>query len=72
MLIIKQQGIQLLMRYFVGQELGVANLLTRHFDWSANSLWAQEIPNVRDPSRTLFLLGGKDDILKAEVCNFLH
>jgi hypothetical protein len=55
------------MRYFVGTELGVANLLQRHFDWASNSLWYEEIPNARDPSKTVFLLGGKDDIVCAEV-----
>jgi hypothetical protein len=59
-------GIELLMRYFVGTELGVTNLLQRHFDWVSNSLWFEEIPNGRDPSKTLFLLGGKDDIIHAE------
>ncbi|KAJ8086715.1 hypothetical protein PM082_005538 [Marasmius tenuissimus] len=58
-------GPELLVRYFVGRELGVANLLQRHFDWSSNSLWFEEIPNARDPSKALFLLGGKDGILNA-------
>ncbi|EJD01104.1 uncharacterized protein FOMMEDRAFT_125748 [Fomitiporia mediterranea MF3/22] len=59
-------GLELIVRYFVGTELGVANLLQRHFDWLSNTLWFEEIPNARDPSRTLFLLGGKDAILDAE------
>jgi len=59
-------GIELLMRYFVGTELGVANFLQRHFDWASNSLWFEEIPNARDPSKTFFVLGGKDDIVCAE------
>ncbi|EPQ59444.1 hypothetical protein GLOTRDRAFT_109691 [Gloeophyllum trabeum ATCC 11539] len=59
-------GLELIMRYFVGTELGVANLLQRHFDWSSNSLWYEEIPNARDPARTMFLLGGKDAIVNAE------
>ena len=61
------QGLQLIMRYFVGTELGVANLLQRHFDWSSNSLWYEEIPGARDPVRTMFFLGGKDAIVCAEV-----
>ncbi|KAJ6628695.1 hypothetical protein B0H10DRAFT_1988844 [Mycena sp. CBHHK59/15] len=40
-------GLELLVRYFVGTELG-------------------EIPNARNPSKTLFLLGGKDDIINSE------
>lgn len=55
------------MRYFVGTELGVANLLQRHFCWTSNSLWFEEIPNARDPAKTLFVLGGKDDIVHSEV-----
>lgn len=55
------------MRYFVSTELGVANLLQRHFDWSSNALWYEEIPNARDPAKTMFVLGGKDDIVNAEV-----
>ncbi|KAJ3493881.1 hypothetical protein NLJ89_g10917 [Agrocybe chaxingu] len=60
------QGMELIIRYFVGTEIGVANLLQRHFCWTSNSLWFEEIPNARDPSKTLFLLGGKDDIIQAE------
>lgn len=55
------------MRYFVGAELGVANLIQRHFEWSANALWFEEIPNARDPEKTLFMLGGKDEIVYSEV-----
>ncbi|KAK2466270.1 hypothetical protein APHAL10511_001912 [Amanita phalloides] len=59
-------GAELLMQYFVSTELGVANLLQRHFDWASNSLWYEEIPNARDPSKARFLLGGKDAILNSE------
>jgi hypothetical protein len=58
------------MRYFVGTELGVVNLLQRHFCWTSNSLWFEEIPNARDPHKSFFLLGGKDDIVHAEVGRF--
>jgi hypothetical protein len=58
-------GIELIMRYFVGSEIGVANVLARHFDWSSNSLWYEEIPHAKDPSKALFVLGGKDDIINA-------
>jgi len=61
-----KSGMELLMRYFVGSEVGVANLLQRHFDWSSNALWYDEIPNARDPSKTFFLVGGKDDIVNAQ------
>jgi hypothetical protein len=55
------------MRYFVSSELGVANLLQRNFDWVSNTLWFEEIPHARDPARTRYFLGGKDEILNAEV-----
>jgi len=58
---------ELLIRYFVGSELGVSNLLQRHFCWTSNSLWFEEIPNARDQSKTFFLLGGKDEIVHTEV-----
>lgn len=61
------KGLELLMKYFVGTELGVANFLQRHFDWNANALWYEQIPNARDPSKTMFFLGGKDAIVAAEV-----
>ena len=62
------QGLELVMKYFVGMELGVAYFLQRHFDWSANALWYEQIPNARDPSKTMFFLGGKDAIVDASVC----
>ncbi|KAG9097399.1 hypothetical protein FRC06_007587 [Ceratobasidium sp. 370] len=59
-------GMDILMRYFVGTELGVANHIQRHFDWSANSLWFEEIPAARDVNRTAFFIGGKDSIIDGE------
>ncbi|KAJ7781160.1 hypothetical protein B0H16DRAFT_1497273 [Mycena metata] len=59
-------GFDLVVNYFVATELGVANLLRRHFDWSSNALWFEEIPDARDPSKAFFLLGGKDSIINAE------
>jgi hypothetical protein len=74
------------MRYFVGTELGVANVIQRHFDvstaalssprittidatrqWSANSLWYEEIPNATDPRKAAFFLGGEDAIVDSAV-----
>lgn len=60
-------GFELLIRYFVGTELGVANLLQRHFDWLSNTLWFEEIPNACDPQRALYVMGGKDSILDSKV-----
>ncbi|QRV73174.1 alpha/beta hydrolase family protein [Ceratobasidium sp. AG-Ba] len=59
-------GLDILMRYFVGTELGVANHIQRQFDWSANSLWFEEIPAARDPARSAFFIGGKDSIIDGE------
>ena len=59
------------MKYFVGTELGVAHFLQRHFDWIANALWYEEIPQARDPRKTMFFLGGKDAIVDASVSSFL-
>jgi len=59
-------GFELITRYYVGTELGVVNVIQRHFDWLNNSLWFEEIPNACDPQRSMFLLGGADDILDAE------
>ncbi|KAI0719588.1 hypothetical protein C8T65DRAFT_706265 [Cerioporus squamosus] len=58
-------GLHLIVKYFVGTELGVANFLQRHFDWSSNCLWYEEIPNARNPKKTMFVLGGKDSIIDA-------
>lgn len=30
------------MRYYVGEEIGIATMLQRYFDWSANILWFEE------------------------------
>ncbi|KAI0347262.1 hypothetical protein BDW22DRAFT_1480926 [Trametopsis cervina] len=59
-------GLELVMKYFVGTELGVANFLQRHFDWNANALWYEQIPNARDPHKARFFLGGQDAIVDAE------
>jgi hypothetical protein len=60
------------MRYLVARELGVANLMSRRFDWSSNTLWYEEIPNARDASKTLFLFGGNDEFINAPVCLWSH
>lgn len=41
------------------------------FDWSSNALWYEDIPNARDPAKTMFILGGKDSIVEAKVCSAL-
>jgi len=59
-------AMDLIMYYFVGSELGVANFLQRHFDWASNALWYEEIPNARNPSKSMFVLGGQDSIIRSE------
>lgn len=59
--------IKLLMRYFVGRELGTANTLCRYFDWASAILWPQdEIPNLDDPHYARFFLAGQDSILDCQ------
>lgn len=64
------QGFGMLMHYFVCSEIGVANFLHRHFDWSASSLWYEELPHAKDPSSSMFVLGGKDFIVNSDVSKF--
>ena len=52
-----------MIRYFVGRELGVANLLQRHFDWFANLLFPQDIPSLTNPHKSAFFLAVNDSIL---------
>ncbi|KAK9897587.1 hypothetical protein P389DRAFT_58697 [Cystobasidium minutum MCA 4210] len=58
-------GIDILMRYFVGEEIGIALMLQRYFDWSANILWFEEIPDALSNRNTIFFLAEKDAILNA-------
>lgn len=55
------------MDYYVGAEVGIANYIQRNFDWSANTLFFEEIPNSLDPERTMYVIGGNDSILSGEV-----
>jgi len=66
-------GMELAMWYFVGSELGTANLLQRHFDWTSNMLGLEDVKNATDPMNTLFILGGKDAISDTErLRDYLH
>ncbi|ORX37879.1 hypothetical protein BD324DRAFT_578355 [Kockovaella imperatae] len=56
-------ALELLLYYFIASEVGIANYIQRHFDWADNNLWFDEIPNVTDPRKTAFFLGGKDIII---------
>lgn len=56
--------VEYVLRYFVARELGTANLLMRHFDWSANVLLEDEMPDrTHHPVR--IYLGGADTVVKA-------
>ncbi|PLW41967.1 hypothetical protein PCANC_11090 [Puccinia coronata f. sp. avenae] len=61
-----RSGIERMIRYFVGTELGVAHHLHRHFEWRSNILWPFEIPGFTDPKRFRVFLSEKDSILDAE------
>jgi hypothetical protein len=54
------------MHYFVASEMGVANLLQRHFDWTANCLYPDEVPAFTDSTRTTVFIGAKDAIINAQ------
>ncbi|THH32879.1 hypothetical protein EUX98_g1287 [Antrodiella citrinella] len=66
-------GLELIIKYFVGMELGVAYYIQRHFCWSSNTLWFEEIPNGHDPLKAKFIIGGKDAIVNGpRVCRYLQ
>jgi hypothetical protein len=54
---------QLLMRYFVARELGVANTLQRNFDWISSLLRPADIPNLGDASKASVFLSERDAIV---------
>lgn len=54
---------QLLMRYFVARELGVANTLQRNFDWISSLLQPTDIPNLGDASKASVFLSERDAIV---------
>ena len=55
------------MNYFFSTEIGIANLLQRQFDWAANTLFFEEIPNALDSSRNKFIVANDDVVLSAPV-----
>lgn len=64
--------VEYVLRYFVARELGTANVLMRHFDWSANVLLADDLPERSDPSHLRIYLAGADTVVKASsVIKFL-
>ncbi|KAG0149050.1 hypothetical protein CROQUDRAFT_40478 [Cronartium quercuum f. sp. fusiforme G11] len=65
-------GLERLMRYFIGTELGVAKNLHRHFNWAANILWPVDVPGFVDGKRCSVFLAGNDAVLDApRIRNYL-
>ncbi|GAA6034999.1 hypothetical protein JCM8097_002136 [Rhodosporidiobolus ruineniae] len=60
-----KKPIEYLMRYFVSRELGVALMLSRTFQWTANLLFPSSIPAVSDAQKTAIFLSEEDSILNA-------
>lgn len=54
---------QLLMRYFVARELGVANTLQRNFDWMSSLVTPADIPHAGDPSKASIYFSERDSIV---------
>lgn len=66
--------VETILRYFVARELGTANMLMRHFDWSANVLLSEDLPKGTEEDTTLRIyLAGADTVVKADsVLAFLE
>jgi hypothetical protein len=61
-----KSGVMKLISYFVASELGTANALFRHFDWSSCLLWPQDdVPNLCNPHACQFYLAEDDSIINA-------
>ncbi|WWC73569.1 uncharacterized protein I206_107541 [Kwoniella pini CBS 10737] len=58
-------AMELLLYYFIACELGIANYISRNFDWADNTLFFDEIPEATDAHKTAFFLGGQDMIIDA-------
>ncbi|KAH7105511.1 hypothetical protein BKA62DRAFT_689909 [Auriculariales sp. MPI-PUGE-AT-0066] len=65
-------AITLLMRYFVGCEVGIAQTIQCRFNWAENTLFFEDIPQGHDPRFARFYLGGMDSIVaSARVKRYL-
>ncbi|CAH7676394.1 hypothetical protein PPACK8108_LOCUS11516 [Phakopsora pachyrhizi] len=58
-------GMEKVIRYSLGTELGISNYIHRYFDWPRALIFPHQIPFFKDPKRFLVVLGGKDSILTA-------
>ncbi|TXT09144.1 hypothetical protein VHUM_02618 [Vanrija humicola] len=61
-----KKPIELLLYYFIASEVGIANYIQRNFVWTDNTLFIEDIPHARDPTKTAFFIGGEDIIINAE------
>lgn len=57
--------VEFVLRYFAARELGNANLLTRHFDWSSNVLLMHDVWKHHTPDDVRIYLAGDDTVLHA-------
>ena len=57
--------VDFVLRYFAARELGNANLLTRHFDWSSNVLLRHDVWKHHTPDDVRIYLAGDDTVLHA-------
>lgn len=57
--------VEFVLRYFAARELGNANLLTRHFDWSSNVLLMHDLWKHHTPDDVRIYLAGEDTVLHA-------
>ncbi len=66
--------LELLMHYFVSRELYIAHALSRHFSWSHNVLFPEDLPPghpaaagpLKAPPPTAIFLSGNDAIVPAK------
>jgi len=63
----------LYMYYFVCRELGISYVISRHFWWTQNNLFLEQIPSKTNENlRTYVLLSGRDCIVNVDlVKNYL-
>ena len=59
-----QTVLELVMNYFVSQEMGIAYSLSRHFHWSRNVLFVEDLPRK---GRNVIILAEEDVIVPAKA-----
>lgn len=56
-------ALELLMNYFVSREMYIANSLSRHFHWSKNVLFHEDLPVAKPGLRNIVVLSEEDAIV---------